>query len=229
MDKKITERIKKLLALASSDNEHEASLAMAQANRLMLENSISMDEVKRDSEYCKDQLEVQFRTPQEEEWIRPILQQFFKVELVTRRTPGKSPNIVFILGSDTNVEIAKYVREFLMKTYKSLFDAYRKKTGCHVSSKKSFYYGIYTGLTEKLEEAHKQVEEDHGLTLSKRDAGLEKYMKEAFENLKYSKRKINGVSDEDAILSGESEGRNISIHKGVNSSGRAQTLIGRSK
>lgn len=226
MDKKITERIKKLLALANSDNEHEANSAMAKANKLMLENSISMDEMNRDAEYCKEQLEVQFRVPPEEEWVRPILSQFFKVDFVTRKTPGKSPNVVFILGSDTNVEIAKYVRDFLMKTYKSLFVSYRKKTGCHVSSKKSFYYGIYTGLTEKLKEAHKQVEKEHGLVLSKKDAGLEKYIRDAFDNLRSSKRKASGITDADAVISGESEGRSISINKGMNSSGQGQSLIG---
>jgi hypothetical protein len=45
-NEKVVERIKKLMALSTSDNEHEAKLAMEHASRLMEEHQISMAEVE---------------------------------------------------------------------------------------------------------------------------------------------------------------------------------------
>lgn len=45
MDTKIIDRIKKLLALAESDNESEAKLAMERANELLLRYNLSSSQV----------------------------------------------------------------------------------------------------------------------------------------------------------------------------------------
>ena len=45
MDQKIIEKLQKLLALAASDNEHEAGLAMSKAEALMREHNLSVADV----------------------------------------------------------------------------------------------------------------------------------------------------------------------------------------
>lgn len=46
MDIKIVERIKKLLALSESSNEHEAQLAMLKAQELLVKHKLTIKEVK---------------------------------------------------------------------------------------------------------------------------------------------------------------------------------------
>jgi len=54
MNKKILEKIQKLLSLATSDNEHEAKAAMDKANALLVKHNLSMQEAKENLEYEKD-------------------------------------------------------------------------------------------------------------------------------------------------------------------------------
>lgn len=51
---KLIERIAKLLALATSDNQHEAELALAKANEMMQEHQIAMSEVQSEQEREED-------------------------------------------------------------------------------------------------------------------------------------------------------------------------------
>lgn len=44
----IKDKIKKLLALSSSENEHEASVALQKASELMLSHNVSKDELRDD-------------------------------------------------------------------------------------------------------------------------------------------------------------------------------------
>ena len=46
MDNKVVERIKKLLSLASSPNEHEAKMAAEKANELLLRFNLTASEVE---------------------------------------------------------------------------------------------------------------------------------------------------------------------------------------
>lgn len=47
---KIIERVRKLLALATSSNEHEAALAAAHAQRLLAEHNLAMADIETQRE-----------------------------------------------------------------------------------------------------------------------------------------------------------------------------------
>ena len=46
MNKEVIEKIKKLLALSESSNEHESSTAMLQVQKLLVKHKLSMKEVE---------------------------------------------------------------------------------------------------------------------------------------------------------------------------------------
>src|SRR5579884_2145941 len=58
IDETIIEKIQKLLALSTSSNEHEAALALAKAQNMLLQYNLSLEEVsakqKPDRHYTKD-------------------------------------------------------------------------------------------------------------------------------------------------------------------------------
>jgi hypothetical protein len=58
IDETIIEKIQKLLALSTSSNEHEAALALAKAQKMLLQYNLSLEEVstkqKPDRHYTKD-------------------------------------------------------------------------------------------------------------------------------------------------------------------------------
>jgi len=236
MNKKLLERIQKLLSLASSDNEHEAKLAMDLANELLVKHNISMQQAHTDLDYEKTILSEDPKVAPEDKFLWTILQRHFFVKIVTSRRYASTESVdsvlaqlfgrrrtrktvTFILGSDTNVQIASYVFGYLKRTFKNLWVAYKKETGCKANVKQSFYYGLETGLLEQLQATRKKVETEQGLVLVP-DTKLKSFMDDAFNNLKSSKSKIN-LNNQQAIDDGSDQGKNIRISRGIESKGKA--------
>jgi len=225
MEKKLLEKIQKLLNLANSDNEHEAKLAMERANELLVKHNISMQQATVDLEYEKTVLTEDSKQSTEDKFVRSILSEFFFVKLVTSRrtkyinSKRVATTTIFILGTDTNVQIATYVYGYLKNTFKSLFKQYKKETGCPANVKQSYYAGLYDGLKIQLEATKVKVEQKEGLVLVD-DKKLARYMAGAFDNLKTQTSRWT-VRDSQAVQDGTEQGKNIRIARGIESNGQA--------
>ena len=106
----LLDRIRKLLRLAQSANQHEASLALEHAVRLAAKHKIDLASLELDPEYEKvihDHFRVGERLTYITKLVLPIVRDFFHVELVVSR-----PDVVFA-GTTTDVAIASYVLGFL--------------------------------------------------------------------------------------------------------------------
>jgi len=226
MENKILEKIKKLLSLATSPNENEAKLASEKAQALLLKHNLSLSELDyEESRYSKETL-VEGRAKVEDKFIHAILAKFFFVTLVRSRKIGG----VYILGEKTNVEIARYTKAYLEQTFKALFKAYKKETGCPSGHRQSYYFGLHKGLTEKLEAQKKAFEEqfkannpnsNYGLVVT--DKALARFVRDQFGNLRSSRSKFSNRSD-DAQSAGKEAGSNIRINRGLSSSNSGETL-----
>jgi len=218
MNNKILEKIKKLLSLATSPNEHEAQSASKKAQALLLKHNLTMSELDYEESNYSKEVFVEGRASVEDKFINSILSKYFFVTLVKSRKLGG----VYILGEKTNVEIARYTRAYLKQTFNSLFKAYRAESGCALNHRQSYFYGLHNGLAEKLEEQKKSFEGEHGLVVV--DKGLAKFTHSEFGNLHKQSQKFSNRSEE-AGQAGREAGRKITINRGVTHSSNSNKVL----
>lgn len=227
----IIDKIQKLLALANSDNENEAKAAATMAQSLLTKYNLTMTEVEQEPD--KDKYTSEFvetgRQRQDPAWkyVQSLLREFFFVEIVQTKkkveVPGgtvfwkdyKNVHCYVMFGQPHNVAIARYVRDFMMRSFADLFVQYRKQTGAPATSRNSYYLGLFKGLHEQLKNTKKKVETETGLVVVE-DANLEQFVKDSLEGkIKTvpSKSVIN--NDPNAMNAGYEKGKNLSIAMGL--------------
>ena len=227
--RRVIRRINKLLALAGSENEHEASLAMQRVTELLYRHNLEMSALAERSGCVR--LELQTGKKQLPTWrknIGRILRDYFFVEVVfsslydARRQD--SYRTIVLLGRGENVPVAEHCYYFLEQQLESLWQRNRHRfQGNTRRAKNSYYLGLLHGFSQKLAEQAAQVAaEDQGkkqatgsniqnrqaagdLIVSK-DAALQDFIRLHFPRLYTTRRnaiQINRYSYEDAIAAGK--------------------------
>ena len=229
----VVEKIQKLLALANSSNEHEAKLAAQKATELLTKHNLSLQDIAvSERDYCA----VHFagnksRKAVEQKYIFGILMTFFFIRVVSGKKFDYSTCKFFttwsFLGQRHNVEIATYVHKFLDNTFHNLYTQYKKTLTTKVpNAKNSFYYGLYIGIRDQLEASKEKAQRETGLVLVK-DAGLEDFINDTFNNnLKKGKSMTIASIDAKAFAQGVKEGQNVRIAKGLEGSGNDGKQMG---
>lgn len=227
---KVLDKIKKLLALATSPNEHEARLAAARANELLIRYNLSHQDVERhDSDYQSYEIPTSRRVYRciEEKWVGPILESHFFVVIYSERHWGLHNNGTIckdggsaytsmnLVGTRVNVEIAIYVRDFLITKFRDLWRQFQEDHDGEVCSeekyRQEYYRGLSDGLDKKLSATRVRVQEETGLVLV-RDSVLHRVVKQ----MKLVKvRGLTGSRDDDVYDVGVDHGEQIEINKGV--------------
>ncbi|MCI5151138.1 MAG: DUF2786 domain-containing protein [Candidatus Electrothrix sp. MAN1_4] len=156
--RRIIKRINKLLALAGSDNEHEATLAMQRATELLHRHNLEMSALAERSGCVR--LEIQTGKKQLPTWrknIGRILRDYFFVEVVfsslydARRQD--SYRTIVLLGRGENVPVAEHCYYFLEQQLESLWQKNRHRfQGNTRTAKNSYYLGLLRGFSQKLAE-----------------------------------------------------------------------------
>jgi hypothetical protein len=146
-------RVAKLLALAASQNRHEAELAMAEAQRLMLKHNIESTAPGR---YGFRHLgRATGRISEAERILACILSDHFFVEViwvpVWRAQEGRRGSVLEVCGAPVNLEMAAYVHAFLTATADRLWEAYREARGIGGAERATYLAGVMTGFREKLD------------------------------------------------------------------------------
>ena len=171
MDSKVVEKIRKLLALAESDNEAEAKNAMLKAQKLMAKNSISLEQVSDEKEdevfhaMAEHKWNAKFRIP-----LSQIIAENFRCEVYMCDN-----NIVFfghkedcIICRETFEFAYRFVYSMGNRAYNKAKKEGRRTEGVFNSYALGFMYGLKNSLeaqakalmiitppdvTEKFEEA----------------------------------------------------------------------------
>lgn len=161
-DQKVIEKIKKLLELTTSPNEHEASLAMDQAKKLMLKHSIN------ESNYLNSGVAPEIIN---EVYSNPIFGKHGVKEaiagIITTIAPifgchgftKKEGNFrsYYLMGFKTNIEITKFGLDSLLA--QGAIDARREyKKFRTVTFGLSFWSGFSDGLNTKFGKVKDQTE-----------------------------------------------------------------------
>lgn len=215
-NKIILEKVKKLLALATSSNENEASVATNKAQELLTRYNLTMQSIES-NEYEKVCLSKEPYLKPHQTYINHILSKYFFVEVVTSNIPcgwtvdnrRKFKKHIMVAGTATNVAIAEYVFAFLSTTYLSLWLEYKRKNNVGEALRVSYYNGLTKSLEEKLKATIQKVENEMGLVVVK-DQNILKTM---FGDTRAVSTKVR--TDAATALAGQQDGKNINIAKPI--------------
>lgn len=218
-------KVKKLLALSSSDNPHEANAATLKANQLLLRHNISLlGETGVDAGkevYMKRVLETK-RFSAKHRAISDILRSFLVSPVLNH---GKGLSYLEVTGERTNVEIADYVAGFLDRRLEELWQAARK-TNPHMGGlvgRNSFMRGVAAGYREKVEKASRDYTRDQSLALVKLETRLEAMVKLVYERLASSRSRNQFCAA--SFGAGREQGKRLSIVKGVTEPSAVRPLL----
>ena len=224
-------RIARLLALAESQNLHEAEMAMREAQRLMLKHNLSERSARANrgagavpQRYGYRQLgAVKRRVDEGERLLAMLLSQHFFVESIwvpsfdVRR--GVRGSALEICGTPENLEMAAYVYDFLLHTAERLWKAHRRERALPGDrERRTFIAGVMIGFGERLT-ADAQVQAQEGL-IWVGDADLGQYLRKRHPHVRRVMQR--GQPRTATRAEGKKAGREIVLHKPLTGGGRGQ-------
>jgi predicted SprT family Zn-dependent metalloprotease len=214
---KLLARVHKLLALAQSDNQHEAEAAAAAAQRLMLRHNLEMPERDERDGYAFKQLgRVTGRVTEWERRLGNILRDHFFVDIIWvpayLAEQAKRGSVMEAIGSHENLELAAYVYEFLARTAEKLWLAHKKAEGITKNADRLPYYaGVMSGFAQKLDQQARAHRSD-GLVWVPHQK-LTEYTRKRHPYLRTVKHQ--GHRRGDAFQEGQRAGRDVVLHRGI--------------
>ena len=230
----IIEKIKKLLALANSSNEHEAALAAGHAQRLLSEHNLAMADIEaahRPDKADKVETTVSKTLPK---WMRHLsagVSSAFDCQAVHHPAAGK----MTFIGVGADVQIAAYTFTYLDRTIRKLCSTYMQQ---HISSmaanrhrelmRQSYYLGAVSTITVRLKEQKVQTPVTTGALVLVKEGLIRQAMNE-IGNLRTMHSRRSYINS-DAYSKGQTDGRQVGIHHGITgTSSRQATNTGKIK
>jgi hypothetical protein len=214
-------RIKKLMALAESQNQHEAEAAMAKAHELIAKYNLDIiiHETRRDfvSVFVG---RPAVRHPREDYYLARLLQEYYFVTglwvpaYVLEKS--KMGRVLEISGTVHNIRLASYVHDFVRHFISSQWNRYNKDKGLNRFRMTDFAVGIIEGFCSKLKRhAEAKDRPEHKAALIKiEDPLLMKYIDFKYPHTARFRRKISNQDDR-VVKDGMSVGTKLVISKGI--------------
>ena len=212
---KITDKIRKLFALSKSSNEHEAALALKNANELLMKYNIDMMDV---SATLSDIVESDVMSGKKfMVWKTTMLQSVMKFNNCEIIKDHKGiEKTIKAMGKKQNIEVSMAMYDYLIATIDRAIKADR-----YISDKHSFHVGFARAIKVKVGEiiVERQKEKSEfntacsALVVQEKNA-VTKYMKDAYKNLKTTTLKSsyrNSASYNSGYVKGQSTSLNGQI------------------
>ena len=216
-------RVSRLLALADSDNQHEATSAMNAAHRLMRKHNVTLtaggQAVPR---YRFMELgEVRGRTPAHEKILAGILGQHFFVQpiWVVAFVPktGRRGRVLEVCGRPENLQMAVYAHGFLLETCERLWSRHKRERGIHSNKdRRRFYSGVMIGFNERLSTVAEEAEETGLVWVG--DADLDAWTARRHPHLRRSRR--TRMSVDGAWHEGRAQGKKVVLRRPIEQKGK---------
>ena len=220
---KLLERLKKLLALTSSDNPHERELATLKANQLLLEHNLDMTRQTHPEDetvYVKRVLEAT-RKQTKHVAIYEILKTFFVSPVFNH---GRGIFYLEVIGDKTSVELAEYVAHFLDHELDVMWkDATKKNRDFKgLAAKNSFLRGVAKGYVERIESQKKASAQSFELALIEKNLATQ--LKTVYSRIGHSSMSA-GSHHSGANAAGIESGKNLNIRPGVSNQSTKKLLL----
>jgi len=221
-EKKLLDKIDKLLKLGNSSNEHEAKLATQRANDLMIKHNLVTLNNDDDSAYVLRVMEYKRRNAKHDA-LYEILKEF-QVHPVFNQ--GQGGGYLEIIGSQTNIKIAEYVCHFLDRSIDQVWleaKAENPKLKGSVA-KNSFIRSFAKEVSRGLSKTHSQQVQTHSKEIITLQNELQTKVERVYPRLRstYSKAKNDRV----ASNIGSSKGKKFKISPGLKNKGTSSKLLG---
>lgn len=199
------EKIKKLLALAESNNEHEAKAALLKAKELMAAHKISeIDLVEEKNKEVRKVYTGVTYTNRKDRWIGAIASTIANNYCcgcaVSREGKGKQTLEVMFIGFEDDVEICANIFKYAIDSCKSCSQYYLEniyKYRCNSKKvdnyvKNSYAVGFANGIYEAFNEQKNGKEAGWGLVMQTPNA-VKEVMKSDFvsKNYRGKEKEIN--------------------------------------
>lgn len=215
----IIEKIKKLLALADSSNEHEAALAAGHAQRLLSEHNLAMADIEaahKPDRADKIDTAVAKSLPK---WLRHLsggVSSAFDCQAIHNPAAGR---LTFI-GVGADVQIAAYTFAYLERTIRTLCSAYIKG---HIDSttanrhrelmRQSYYLGAVSTITARLREQKTRTPVTSGALVPVKEGLIRQTLNEIgnVRTMRSRRSYVNG----DAYDRGRTDGSEVGLHRGI--------------
>ncbi|NVM22040.1 MAG: DUF2786 domain-containing protein [Desulfobacterales bacterium] len=239
---KIMVRIRKLMALAQSRNQHEAEAAMAKAHQLIGKHNVDILAHEENRNFVSVFVgKPALRHFREEYALARLLTDFYFVEGIWVPAyvmdKGKMGSVLEISGTIQNVNIAHYVYDFVRQSINSQWDEYNKDNGLNRYRKTDFAMGIIQGFSSKLKSQSKgdrKVKDTCPLVprSGRRERSLikiEDHLLKKYVGYKYPRTqsvKAKALShDHNVVNDGVSVGAKLVISKGITQRGKSRRLL----
>jgi hypothetical protein len=162
---KILLRVKKLMALATSHNVHEAESAMSKAHELIAKYNLDLMAREQKREYVSIFLGTPaLRRFREDYLLAGLLQEFYFVYGIWTTAfvleKDKLGRVLEITGTLQNVRLAAYVHDYVKHFIDSQWSAYNQDKGLNRYRKTDYAVGIIEGFSSKLKTQGKRTVRD---------------------------------------------------------------------
>lgn len=226
----VIDKIRKLLALSNSSNEHEAALAASHAQRLLSEHNLAMEDIETGSTTLKaDKVETPVSKTLSK-WVRYLsagVCSAFDCQAVHHPALGR----MTFIGVGADVQVATYTFTYLERTVRKLCKGYLQQ---HVEDsipnrhrelmRQSYYLGAVSTITTKLREQKTRTPITSGALVPLKDALIRKTMSDLGPVRTVRNRK--SFVDTNAYTQGQQDGLSIGINNAV-SCNRGQKSVSR--
>ena len=174
MDKDYKEKIRKLLALAESPNEHEARAALLKARQLTAEHKLTEAELKDvEKQQVKDVRTDITCSKRRDPWIvnlSAVIGENYCCKGYRYRRYGEQTNCIGFIGLEDDVEICVAVFKYAVDCVLSEIKNIKKENACYYSDYvkrlcNSYGYGFTAGATEAFRKQREENEQGWGLVL----------------------------------------------------------------
>ena len=221
---RVLDRIRKLLALAGSPNQHEAEIAMRKAHELMLRHNVELSAARAGGS-VEHSYEVRHlgdpekRGTRVESEIAGLLSEVFFVKVI--RLPvyiprlARSGLVYEVAGTRANVEMAAHVWAFLLATADRLWAENRHDARVRSGHDRLIYQsGVIRGFRDKLVGERKELVQTGLVWVG--DGDLDRFYRARHPHVVTRRRnvRING-----AHAAGREAGRTVVLHKPVERGG----------
>lgn len=242
MDQKILDKLQKLLALAGSDNEHEAELAMSKAEVLMREHNLSVADVALNGSGADVQSQkVHGLTVTYVKWEGSlgwtIARTFNGQGIRTPRGVDEGWYFIFVAGR-TDLAIIVDLYERLRETVKRMTKQYMAQhKGYRGRSllQNSYRLGLLNTIIARLKQLKENTAPDdtqknvYGLTGKElvvvKEKAVDQRVALLFPNMKMARTRSSRVLLS-AYEQGKTDGHNVSLHQSVSGGKSDPAVIG---
>lgn len=217
---KVINKIKNLLKLASSENQHEAELATLKANQLLLKYNIDrLDSTQSEDYFVTNVLKVK-RKNAKISTIYSILKHFMVKPVLNYTKDGV---LLEVTGTRYNIELSEYVANFLDVELDRIWNAAKgenKLSG--LRAKNSFFNGLAHGYDQKMQSVEKSFEKSESKALMVIKDQLEIQTARIYKRL--SSSYSNSQKDYGSHELGKKAGKKLNINKGIST--KSEKLLG---